>query len=122
MSSAPLSSVFDLDHIQKLAAVRALARASMIRASDIEDLTETDGRLSAVVRGTMPYAAAIWVEGTKKTRFSCSCPQGEDGKFCKHAAAVGGQAVFLWACTEARPDPVARARRLVDFELEAELG
>lgn len=102
MSPASLSSVFDLDRIQKLAGVRTLARASMIAASDIEDLTEVDGRLSAVVRGTMPYRVAIWVEGTKKPRFSCTCPQGEDGKFCKHAAAValtlhGGGRAALWS-------------------------
>ena len=60
----------------------------MIPASDIEDLTEVDDRLSAAVRGTMPYQVAIWVEGDKKPRFSCTCPQGEDGKFCKHEAAV----------------------------------
>jgi uncharacterized Zn finger protein len=102
MSPALLSSVFDLDRIQKLAGVRALARASMIPASDIEDESEVDGRLSAVVRGTMPYLVAIWVEGTKKPRFSCTCPQGEDGKFCKHAAALaltlhGGGRAALWS-------------------------
>ncbi|MFN7149432.1 MAG: SWIM zinc finger domain-containing protein [Microthrixaceae bacterium] len=102
MSPASLFSVFDLDRIQKLAGVRALARASLTPASDIEDLTEVDRRLSAVVRGTMPYQVAIWVEGTKKPRFSCTCPQGEDGKFCKHAAAValtlhGGGRTALWS-------------------------
>lgn len=105
MSPASLSSVFDLDRIQKLAGVRTLARASMIAASDIEDLTEVDGRLSAVVRGTMPYRVAIWVEGAKKPRFSCSCPQGEGGEFCKHAAAValtlhGGGRAAVWTGAE----------------------
>ncbi len=74
----------------------------MIPASDIEDLTERNGRLAAVVRGTMPYSVAIWVEGAKKPRFSCTCPQGQDGKFCKHAAAValtlhGGGRTALWS-------------------------
>ncbi|HMR96244.1 MAG TPA: SWIM zinc finger family protein [Microthrixaceae bacterium] len=77
----------------------------MIPASDIEDLTEVDDRLSAAVRGTMPYQVAIWVEGAKKPRFSCTCPQGEDGKFCKHAAAValtlhGGGRAALWSGDE----------------------
>lgn len=60
----------------------------MIRPSDIEDLTETERRLFAVVRGTMPYSVAIWVEGARKPGYSCSCPQGEEGEFCKHAAAI----------------------------------
>jgi uncharacterized Zn finger protein len=117
MPPASLSTVFDLDQIQKLAGVRVLARASMIAASDIEDLIEVDGRLSAVVRGTMPYSVAIWVEGAKKSRSSCTCPQGEDGKFCKHAAAValtlhGGGRAALWSGDErqgvgrAEDDPV----------------
>ncbi|MCZ7630850.1 MAG: hypothetical protein M5U19_18215 [Microthrixaceae bacterium] len=50
--------MFDLDRIQKLAGDRVLARASMIPASDIEDLTEVDDHLSAVARGTMPYTVA----------------------------------------------------------------
>ena len=117
MPPASLSSVFGLDRIQKLAGVRALARASMIPVSDIEDVTEVDGRLSAVVRGTMPYSVAIWVEGTKKPRFGCTCPQGEDGKFCKHAAAValtlhGDGRAALWpgddrpAMGRVKDDPV----------------
>jgi hypothetical protein len=50
MPPAFLSSVFDLDRIQKLAGVRVLARASMIPEGDIENRTEDDSRLSAVVQ------------------------------------------------------------------------
>lgn len=77
--------MFDLDRIKKLCGVRAFAKASMIRESEIEGLTEKDGRLVATVRGTLPYSVELWVEGTRKAAWSCNCPQGEDGKFCKHA-------------------------------------
>lgn len=52
------------------------------------------------MRGTLPYAVALWVEGTRKAAWSCTCPQGDDGKFCKHAGAValtlhgGGRTVW----------------------------
>lgn len=100
-TSVPLAEVFDLGRIQKLCGVRAFARASMIGAAEIEDLTERNGRLTAVVRGTLPYEVALWVEGSRKAAYSCSCPQGEDGKFCKHAGAVAltlhGGGRTLWA-------------------------
>jgi len=88
MAPQSLSTVFDPDRITKLAGVRVLARATVISATDIEDLREVDGRLTATVRGTMPYTVAIWVEGTRRAAYSCTCPQGDDGRFCKHAAAV----------------------------------
>lgn len=106
---APLAAVFDLDRIKKLCGVRSFAKASMIRSDEIDDLAETDGRLTATVRGTLPYSVALWVEGTRKAAWSCSCPQGEDGRFCKHAGAValtlhgGGRAAW------ARPAPAAEA-------------
>lgn len=113
---APLAHVFDLDRIQKLCGVRAFAKASMIRESEIEGLTENDGRLMATVRGTLPYTVELWVEGARKAAWSCTCPQGEDGKLCKHAGAValtlhgGGRAA--WAkpvapsTTDVESDPV----------------
>jgi uncharacterized Zn finger protein len=98
--TSPLASVFDLARIEKLSGVRTYTRALMIQASDIEQLTDRGGRLTARVRGTQPYAVALWVEGTRKAAWSCTCPQGEEGKFCKHAGAValtmhgGADAVF----------------------------
>lgn len=86
--TAPLTQVFDLDRIKKLCGARAFAKASMIRANEIEGLTEKNGRLAATVRGTLPYSVELWVEGTRKAAWSCTCPQGEDSKFCKHAGAV----------------------------------
>jgi len=119
--------VFDLDRIEKLAGVRVLARASMIHSSDVEDLTGTDGRRSAVVRGTMPYRVEIWVEGTRKPRFACSCPQGDDGNFCKHAAAValtlhGGGRAALRTDDEGRGTGRIEADPVFEFLLGLEPG
>jgi uncharacterized Zn finger protein len=44
-------------------------------------------RATAVVRGTVPYETALWVADGELT-WSCSCPVGDDGDFCKHCVAV----------------------------------
>lgn len=44
-------------------------------------------RVDAVVRGALPYEVHLWVaEG--ELGWSCSCPVGDDRKFCKHCVAV----------------------------------
>lgn len=83
-----LEEVFTRERIERLCGVRGFARASMIRSAAIEDLVVGPDRVSATVRGTMPYSVALWVEGTRKAAYSCTCPQGDDGKFCKHLGAV----------------------------------
>ena len=40
-----------------------------------------------MVRGTAPYRVQLWCEDGKP-RFSCTCPVGAEGSFCKHAVAL----------------------------------
>ncbi len=42
--------------------------------------------VAAVVRGSMPYDVAL--RTTPRPSWSCTCPVGEDGEFCKHCVAV----------------------------------
>ncbi len=42
--------------------------------------------IAAVVRGTMPYHVEL--RRKPKPAWSCNCPVGEDGTFCKHCVAV----------------------------------
>ena len=44
-------------------------------------------RAEATVRGTMPYRVALWVDRSS-VGWSCSCPMGDAGEFCKHCVAV----------------------------------
>lgn len=46
-----------------------------------------DDEVTAVVRGTVPYDVSIGVRGGG-LEWSCSCPVGEGGDFCKHCVAV----------------------------------
>lgn len=81
--------IFSRDKVARLAGQRVLGRAILIRPSLIQDVEITEGRISATVRGTLPYTSTLWVDDKNRPRSSCNCPQGDDGKFCKHCAAVG---------------------------------
>lgn len=50
--------------------------------------------VTAVVRGSMPYQVEL--HRSPKVAWSCTCPVGEEGTFCKHCVAV--------ALEEAGPD------------------
>lgn len=60
------------------------------------------GTVTAVVRGSMPYRVEL--RRDPKVAWSCTCPVGEAGAFCKHSVAV--------ALAAAGPErgPEARAR------------
>ena len=54
----------------------------------VKGLVELDGRITASVRGTEKYDVSLWAE-RGRLAYSCTCPLGEDGEFCKHCVAVG---------------------------------
>lgn len=89
MRSATLSSLLVPGGLADLAGLRSYARgAAYQRDGRVELGAVEDERVEAVVRGTMPYDVVLWVEGAE-LGWSCSCPVGEDGAFCKHCVAVG---------------------------------
>jgi uncharacterized Zn finger protein len=51
-------------------------------------LVEHEGTITAKVQGTRPYRVKLWVEDGDLD-YSCTCPVGTDGAFCKHCVAVG---------------------------------
>lgn len=55
----------------------------------VEDVTVGGDRVTATVRGAVPYAVQLWVQDDEP-RWSCACPVGEEGAFCKHCVAVAG--------------------------------
>ena len=90
-------------------------------------LRVTGTSAEATVRGSAPYKVRLGVEDGEPV-FSCTCPVGADGSFCKHAVALALVATDPRS-TEAQPDVEAdidvRAyleglghERLVDLVLE----
>ncbi|MEW6086778.1 MAG: DUF6880 family protein [bacterium] len=51
-------------------------------------MVEYEGKITAKVRGTSEYRVKLWV-ADKELNYSCNCPVGAGGEFCKHCVAIG---------------------------------
>lgn len=73
----------------KLAGERSYARGlAYFRNGAVVDLVRTRDALKARVQGSEEYRVALRAAG-RSLEWSCSCPLGEEGEFCKHAVAAG---------------------------------
>lgn len=81
-------SLLTAGEVAQLAGPRSYARGIGYHDDGRVELeSQTDGRVDALVRGTMPYGVALWIKG-RTVDWSCTCPMGESGEFCKHCVAV----------------------------------
>lgn len=55
----------------------------------VKALAEHEGTITAKVQGTRPYRVKFWIDEDEELEYSCTCPMGADGEFCKHCVAVG---------------------------------
>jgi uncharacterized Zn finger protein len=79
----------DRQALRRLAGPRSFERGEAYFADGrVLSLGEHRGAVVAKVRGAETYSAKLWVDG-KKLDYSCDCPRGDDGEFCKHCVAVG---------------------------------
>lgn len=86
--AAPFAHVLHAEKIERLARGAALTRGqAYVAQGRVGAVTKKDGQLVAVVRGTTLYAVSIWVAGDS-LGYTCSCPAGTEGDFCKHCVAV----------------------------------
>lgn len=68
---------------------RAFARGeAYFESGAVTDLVVSDDTLNAGVEGGDEYAVQLWVKN-QTLGYSCTCPVGRDGIFCKHAVAAG---------------------------------
>jgi uncharacterized Zn finger protein len=75
--------------LRELAGERYFARGeAYFDEGRVRGLTEYRGKLMARVAGTEDYRVKLWADGGD-IGYSCSCPLGDDGEFCKHCVAVG---------------------------------
>lgn len=88
LSEGPFANILHQDALRRLSGQKTFERGvSYQREGRVTDLARKDASLSAVVRGAASYAVRLWVH-EKGLAFSCSCPQGQESTFCKHAVAV----------------------------------
>ncbi|MGH9040433.1 MAG: SWIM zinc finger family protein [Acidimicrobiia bacterium] len=90
--------------VETLADPRSFLRGlAYQRDGRVEIVKRSESTVVARVRGSMPYEVELRASG--EPGWSCTCPVGEDGTFCKHCVAV--------ALEVAGPEPAAKrtARR-----------
>jgi uncharacterized Zn finger protein len=77
--------------IESLADPRSFLRGCGYQREGRVEVKERSGdTVTAVVRGSMPYQVEL--RRSPKVTWSCTCPVGEDGSFCKHCVAVALEA------------------------------
>ena len=94
----PFASILHKETIEKLADGRSYARGrEYIEKGHVKALTRDRSSLTGVVVGDTAYAVRVWVRDSSLA-YSCTCPRGEDGEFCKHCVALS----FAWLAEAAK--------------------
>ena len=84
------ADAFDRHLLLELAGGRFFERGEdYYRRGAVRSLVEHEGLLTARVIGTHEYRVRFRAKENGGLSYSCSCPLGEDGLFCKHCVAVG---------------------------------
>lgn len=79
----------DLQTIKKYAPARALERGyDYYQSGLVSSVKEYKGVISAKVKGQQTYIVHLHIEVDDDFDYSCTCPMGDEGEFCKHCVAV----------------------------------
>lgn len=87
----PPSSPLDMSRavIRQLAGPRSFERGELYaQQGRVKKLTVGEASIRATVHGTGTYRVDLAIRGGGDIGWSCSCPVGSDGGFCKHCVAV----------------------------------
>lgn len=88
MASA-LESILNRDALLDLSGERYFERGEGYNLEGrVRSLVEHEGTIAAKVLGTEEYRVRLWA-GDGALDYTCDCPLGVDGEFCKHCVAVG---------------------------------
>jgi uncharacterized Zn finger protein len=84
-----LATILTRKAVHRMADAGSLERGADYAAGGrVHDLRHDGEVVVAEVAGTRRYRVRLWVEGGELAH-ACTCPVGEDGRFCKHCVAVG---------------------------------
>lgn len=84
-----LTELLNRNVLREMAGERSFARGKEYFSADcVHGIAEHEGTIAAKVQGTHAYRVKLWIKGGGLD-YSCTCPVGADGEFCKHCVAVG---------------------------------
>jgi len=84
-----LKQILNLHTLRRLAGSRSFDRGeNYFKLGLVRSLSEYNGAITAKVKGTHTYTVKLR-EDDGELDYSCTCPMGNDGAFCKHCVAAG---------------------------------
>lgn len=84
-----LMAVINLLQLKRLATSRSFARGeAYFKDGRVHDLEAHEGTYTAIVSGQEDYSVTL-SSTEHEIDYSCDCPIGLEGEFCKHLVAVG---------------------------------
>lgn len=88
-NTAVLDDLITRKALQDLAGTITFQRGEAYFANEaVSRLRVEEEKVSARVEGSDTYQVELW-DNNGDLDYECSCPQGEEGNFCKHCVAVG---------------------------------
>ena len=95
--------------VEAMADRRSFERGLLYAANGrVGKRTLTASTVKAKVRGSSSYQVKLSLDDDDEPAYDCSCPVGQEGRFCKHAVAVA------LVVTDAVADPGQRAEAVID--------
>lgn len=84
-----MENILNLDTVKEYAPARAWERGQdYYNRGYVRSLSEYKGVITAKVKGTHTYSVRINVAVDDDFFYSCTCPMGDEGEFCKHCVAT----------------------------------
>ncbi|HXJ91508.1 MAG TPA: SWIM zinc finger family protein [Terriglobia bacterium] len=106
MAKISLETALQVANLKRMAGAESFSRGrSYYDDGQVRDLSRDDNLITAWVSGTLDYRVELWVEADEFD-YSCTCPIGQDGNFCKHCVAAA-LAALEGSRREARRAPKA---------------
>jgi uncharacterized Zn finger protein len=88
-ASSPFTPFLERRAPSRMAGARSFERGEdYFDGKRVKAVNEHDGTITATVQGSRSYRVKLWIEN-EDLDYSCTCPVGADGEFCKHCVAVG---------------------------------
>jgi len=86
---SPFAAFLERGALRRITGARSFERGEeYFFNGQVRAISEDNGTITAKVQGTQPYRIKLWIED-EDLEYSCTCPVGADGEFCKHCVAVG---------------------------------
>ena len=119
LESSPFATLLERGALRRLAGGKSFERGEdYFLSGQVKAFAEHEQTITAKVQGTQTYRVKLWLEYAELD-YSCTCPMGVEGEFCKHCVAVG--LTWLESREAKRPEKGQRASGVTMNDVRAHL-